>query len=60
MLVLIFIHVPSMQAINNNNSEEFAQACFDFDNISPLDAWKTDMLLHAKKHILSDDEVDIS
>lgn len=49
-----------MQAINNNNSEEFAQACFDFDNISPLDAWKTDMLLHAKKHILSDDEVDIS
>jgi hypothetical protein len=50
----------TFKALRNNNSEEYAQACFDFDQITPLDAWKTDILLQAKKHILADDETDIS
>jgi len=47
------------------NSEEFAQACADFDRISPLDPWKTSILLKAKRHIVAavaeeDDGPDLS
>ena len=57
----ILCPIPTRQALDRNDGEEFSQACFDFDNITPLDAWKTDLLLQAKKHIMSDDaDVDIS
>ena len=60
---MLYILCPILhgQALDRNDGEEFSQACFDFDNITPLDAWKTDLLLQAKKHIMSDDaDVDIS
>jgi alpha-soluble NSF attachment protein len=37
--------------IEANDAEGFAQACADFDRITPLDPWKTSMLLKAKKNI---------
>mmetsp|Transcript_16287 Transcript_16287/g.15611 ORF Transcript_16287/g.15611 Transcript_16287/m.15611 type:complete len:299 (-) Transcript_16287:212-1108(-) len=40
-----------LTASDNFNAEEFAQACADFDRISPLDPWKTTVLLKAKRHI---------
>lgn len=57
----------SMEAVN---VEDFSQACADFDRITPLDPWKTSMLLKAKKHLVDlageggggggDGEVDLS
>lgn len=58
-------------AFDGNNSEDFSQACADFDRITPLDPWKTTALLKAKKFIDAaagedggggddDDDVDIS
>ena len=51
-----------VKACEDNNSEEFSQSCADFDRISPLDPWKTSILLKAKKHItdMSGEEVDLS
>jgi hypothetical protein len=46
-----FPDLPPLQASDNFNAEEFAQACADFDRISPLDPWKTTVLLKAKRHI---------
>lgn len=44
------------------DGEAFATACADFDRITPLDPWKTSILLLAKNHITSadDDEPDLS
>lgn len=49
-------------AFDGFNAEEFAQACADFDRISPLDPWKTTMLLKAKRFIGDHDggEPDLS
>lgn len=40
-----------LTCLEGNDAPGFAQACGGFDRISPLDAWKTSMLLKAKKHI---------
>jgi alpha-soluble NSF attachment protein len=45
--------------------EDFGDACADFDRITPLDPWKTSMLLKAKKFISDqvggeDGELDFS
>lgn len=45
------------------DSEGFSQHCADFDRITPLDPWKTSMLLKAKAHIAAVDgseEPDLS
>jgi alpha-soluble NSF attachment protein len=50
-------------AYENMNTEEFSQACADYDRISPLDPWKTSVLLAVKRRIASeagDEEVDLS
>mmetsp|Transcript_11767 Transcript_11767/g.16139 ORF Transcript_11767/g.16139 Transcript_11767/m.16139 type:complete len:175 (-) Transcript_11767:163-687(-) len=48
----------------NNDSEEFSTACAEFDRITPLDPWKTSMLLKAKRHIQqldsNEDEINLS
>eukprot|EP00607_Mallomonas_marina_P002421 CAMPEP_0182428024 /NCGR_PEP_ID=MMETSP1167-20130531/20958_1 /TAXON_ID=2988 /ORGANISM="Mallomonas Sp, Strain CCMP3275" /LENGTH=300 /DNA_ID=CAMNT_0024610649 /DNA_START=177 /DNA_END=1079 /DNA_ORIENTATION=+ len=52
-----------LESIDAYNSEDFAQACADFDHITPLDPWKTSMLLKAKRHLKSqagEDEVDLT
>lgn len=40
-----------LQACEEYNVDEFSEACADFDRITPLDPWKTSMLLKAKKFI---------
>eukprot|EP01038_Epipyxis_sp_PR26KG_P010048 gene10048-13508_t len=51
-----------VEATNNMSEEDFSQACADFDRISPLDPWKTSVLLKAKHHIVqaNDAEPDLS
>jgi hypothetical protein len=52
-----------LQASDERNLEDFAQACADFDRITPLDPWKTSLLLKTKQFIadvVGDDEVDLS
>jgi len=39
------------QAGMDCNHQEYAQACADFDAISPLDPWKTTLLLKGRSHI---------
>jgi hypothetical protein len=31
--------------VNSFNSDDFSQACADFDRITPLDPWKTSVLV---------------
>jgi alpha-soluble NSF attachment protein len=40
-----------VQAFDSYNGDDFSQACADYDRISPLDPWKTSVLLKAKRHI---------
>jgi alpha-soluble NSF attachment protein len=45
------------------DGDAYSQACADFDRITPLDPWKTSMLLKAKKFIsdvAGSDEPDLS
>jgi alpha-soluble NSF attachment protein len=45
------------------DADNFAQSCADFDRITPLDPWKTSMLLKAKRFInevAGSDEPDLS
>jgi len=56
-----------LKACDDSNLEEFSDACADFDRITPLDPWKTSMLLRAKKFIADQvggggdgDELDLS
>lgn len=42
-----------IEASENFNADDFATACADFDRISPLDPFKTSMLVSAKRHIAS-------
>lgn len=37
--------------MENFNPEDFAQACADFDRITPLDPWKTSVLVRIKRHL---------
>ena len=39
------------ESIQNSDSEMYATACAEFDNISPLDPWKTTLLLKGRKHM---------
>jgi len=54
---LDYSSVIAMQAMENFNGEDFAQACADFDRITPLDPWKTSVLVKIKRH-LSDAETE--
>lgn len=48
------------------STQEFAQACRDYNMVSPLDSWKTSLLLVAKNRLAAlinsddDDEIDLS
>ena len=44
------------EAIQNVNTEAYATACAEFDNITPLDPWKTSLLLKGRSHIDIDDD----
>jgi alpha-soluble NSF attachment protein len=39
--------------MENFNAEEFSQACADFDRITPLDPWKSSVLLKIKRHLMA-------
>ncbi|EFA76916.1 soluble NSF attachment protein alpha isoform [Heterostelium album PN500] len=45
-----------IQACRQNNVENFTNAVYDFNTISPLDSWKTSMLLKVKSTINKDAE----
>ena len=51
-------------AIDSFDADGFAQACQEFDHITPLDPWKVRILGKAKSHIAGadagDDEVDLT
>ena len=57
-----------LTAFDGCNTEDFSQTCADFDRVSPLDPWKTTVLLKAKRHIDAatgedpdgDDDVDMT
>jgi alpha-soluble NSF attachment protein len=39
-------------AMDDGSAEVFADACADYDRVTPLDAWKTSVLLRAKSHLM--------
>jgi alpha-soluble NSF attachment protein len=41
-----------IEAMDSNNSEDFATACAEYDNITPMDKWKVAICLKAKRHIM--------
>jgi len=52
-----------LQSADSYNAEDFSQACADFDHITPLDPWKTSMLVQAKRHIAGaaeEEETDLT
>ena len=52
-----------LAAIDNLNQDEFAEVCAEYNRITPLDAWKTHMLIQAKHHIANaagDGDVDLT
>ncbi|KAJ1441808.1 soluble NSF attachment protein, partial [Ochromonadaceae sp. CCMP2298] len=51
-----------LQACEGMDLEAYSDACMDFDRVSPLDPWKTSLLLKAKAFIAeaTGDEVDLS
>ncbi|EGC31344.1 soluble NSF attachment protein alpha isoform [Dictyostelium purpureum] len=46
-----------IQACRNNNVDEFTNEVAEFNSISPLDSWKTSILLRIKNTISGDSEV---
>ena len=68
MICAITIMYLLTQAFGAMSIDDYGQACADFDRITPLDPWKTSMLLQAKKFISDvsgegdddDDEIDLS
>jgi len=40
-----------VEALNNSDEEGFSTACQEYDRISPLDPWKTTMLLKVKNQL---------
>ena len=55
-----------VESIESYDADAFANACFEFDKITPLDSWKTSLLGKAKALIAGDDaagedeEVDLT
>jgi len=56
-----------IETVEGMDAEGFGQACFEFDQISKLDPWKTSMLLKVKRQIDDDgagndddDDVDLT
>lgn len=50
-----------VSAVSENSSQAYAQACADFDRISPLDPIKTHVLIKGKSNIMEEsDEVDLN
>lgn len=50
-----------VEAVSENSSQAYAQACADYDRISPLDHQKTSILMKGKSHIMEEsDEVDLN
>ncbi len=47
------------KAVVDSNNQEYAQACADFDAVTPLDPWKTSLLLKGRSHIPEADVADI-
>lgn len=43
-------------AMDSGSAEAFAEACADFDRVTPLDEWKTAVLLRAKRHLMGEEE----
>ena len=46
------------KAVDSMSEDDFSEACAEYDRISPLDPWKTSMLLKSKKHIASGENED--
>lgn len=48
--------------MEENNKDDYSQACADFDRITPLDPWKTTILLKGLSHITAatGEDVDLS
>jgi len=42
-----------LEAMDQYNAEDFAEACQTFDRITPLDPWKTSVLVKIKRHLVS-------
>ncbi|CAM9922123.1 unnamed protein product [Ectocarpus sp. 12 AP-2014] len=54
-----------IQASEDFNVENFSQHCFDYDQISKLDPWKTNMCLRIKRvieaaHVEDDEDLDLT
>ncbi|GMI50369.1 hypothetical protein ScalyP_jg7589 [Parmales sp. scaly parma] len=53
-----------VEAVDNSDGDAMATACFEFDRVSKLDAWKTTILVSIKRGIVDnngdDDDVDLS
>lgn len=45
-----------VQAMSDSDVPAFAQACADWDRISPLDSWKTSLLVKARGTIMVEEE----
>jgi len=45
-----------LEAVKNSDVEAFTNAVVEFDSISPLDSWKTSILLKVKNAIKEDDQ----
>ena len=50
MLMCVFC---VFQAMDQYNAEDFAEACQTIDRITPLDPWKTSVLVKIKRHLVS-------
>jgi len=65
-VLLLLLYPVLIQAFETMSVDDYGQACEDFDRITPLDPWKTSMLLQAKKFISDvsgegdDDDIDLS
>ena len=50
-----------VEAVSENSSQAYAQACADYDRISPLDHQKKSILMKGKQHIMEEiEEVDLN
>lgn len=49
-----------LKAISKHDQAEFEDVVFNFSRITPLDAWRTRILLKAKDHVSKEDELDYS
>jgi hypothetical protein len=49
-----------LKALSKHDEAEFEDVVFNFSRITPLDPWKTRILLKAKSHVNKEDELDYS